>query len=197
MAREYFAYGSVLEALSSGLYPDKRHVIREFVQNAFDAVNDWKKISGEQSLNPVEIRIQKPSIFIADRGIGMDENQAQIFRYLGYSTKDRNEDVGFRGIGKDSGIAVAEKIIVTTSRYQIPQRYTIVIDAQKMLEETASGENPPLEELLERNTTLKEDEAVGWPGAREAHRDTVCLLNVFQHLPKNGAAFFHQTREVQ
>jgi len=182
MAREYFAYGSVLEALSSGLYPDKRHVIREFVQNAFDAVNDWKKISGEQSLNPVEIRIQKPSIFIADRGIGMDENQAQIFRYLGYSTKDRylgystkdrKEDVGFRGIGKDSGIAVAEKIIVTTSRYQIPKRYTIVIDAQKMLEETASGENPPLEELLERNTTLKEE-----PEVADLHYTFVELHNI-------------------
>src|SRR4030042_5818229 len=103
MAREYFAYGSVLEALSSGLYPDNRHVIREFVQNAFDALNAWKKISGEQTLSPIEIRIQKPSIFIADRGIGMDENQAQTFRYLGYSSKDRKENVGFRGIGKDSG----------------------------------------------------------------------------------------------
>ena len=154
MAREYFAYGSVLEALSSGLYPDKRHVIREFVQNAFDALNAWNKISGEQLLSPIEIKIQKPSIFIADRGIGMDEGQAQKFRYLGYSSKDRKENVGFRGIGKDSGLAVAEKIMVSTSQAGTPVRYTVVIDAQKMLDEIASSNNPPLEEILEQHTRV-------------------------------------------
>lgn len=156
MKKESFAYGSVLEALSSGLYPDKRYVIREFVQNAFDALNTWRKISGEQSLSPIQIRLQKPSVFIADQGIGMDEGEAQKLRYLGYSTKDRRETVGFRGIGKDSGLAVAEKIIVTTSRYGIPARYTIVINAQEMLEETASGQNPPLEELLAKYNTVKD-----------------------------------------
>jgi len=157
MAKDkYFAYGAVLEALSSGLYPDKRYVIREFAQNAFDALNAWRKVSGEQSLSPIEIKIQRPSIFIADWGIGMDQNEAEKFRYLGYSTKDKKENVGFRGIGKDSGLAVAEKIIVTTSKADVPMRYTIVIDAQKMLEESASGRNPPLEELLANYTTIKD-----------------------------------------
>jgi molecular chaperone HtpG len=173
MKKEYFAYGSVLEALSSGLYPDKRHVIREFVQNAFDALNAWRKVSGEQSLGPIEIRIQKPSIFIADGGIGMNEEQAERFRYLGYSTKDRKDNVGFRGIGKDSGLAVAEKIIVTTSQAGIPVRYTIVIDAQRMLEESTSGRNPPLEEILEGYTSVtsaKED--------KKSHYTFVELQNI-------------------
>ena len=41
--RERFAYGSVLEALSYGLYPDKRHVIRESVQNAYDGLYELRK----------------------------------------------------------------------------------------------------------------------------------------------------------
>ena len=64
MKKEYYAYGSVLEALSFGLYPDKKHVIREFIQNAFDALCDWREISGEYRLSPIEIVVQKPSIFI-------------------------------------------------------------------------------------------------------------------------------------
>ncbi len=152
---EHFAYGSILEALSSGLYPDKRFVVREFVQNAFDALNTWKKKSGEQSISPIEIKIQKPSIVIADRGLGMDESEAQKFRYLGYSAKDKRETVGFRGIGKDSGLAVAERIIVTTSRHGIPVRSTIIINAQDMLEESASNRNTPLEELLEKHSSVK------------------------------------------
>ncbi|GAI46125.1 unnamed protein product, partial [marine sediment metagenome] len=142
------------EALSSGLYPDKRHVIREFVQNAFDTLNEWGRLSGEQLLKPIEIRIQKPSVFIADQGVGMNEIQAQQFRYLGYSSKDGKENVGFRGIGKDSGLAVAEKIVVSTSRAGVPVRYTIVIDAENMLEDSASGRNPPLEEILEKHTRV-------------------------------------------
>lgn len=156
MKKEYFAYGSVLEALSFGLYPDKRHVIREFIQNAFDALSAWRELSGEKLFNPIQIKVQKPSIFIADRGIGMDKNEAQKFRYFGYSEKDREKTVGFRGIGKDSGLAIAEKIIVTTSPHNYPKRYTIIVDAQKMLEEIASGKNPPLEELLEKYSVIKE-----------------------------------------
>lgn len=64
----------------------------------------------------------------------MDESQAQKFRYLGYSEKDGRETVDFRGIGKDSGLAVAERIIVTTSRYGTPVRSTIIINAKDMLE---------------------------------------------------------------
>ena len=159
MKREYFAYGSVLEALSFGLYPDKRHVIREFTQNSYDALNAWRDVSGEQEVAPVELVIQRPSIFIADSGLGMGKSDVHRFRYFGYSEKERGKSAGFRGIGKDSGLAVAERIIVTTSRYKDPGRYTIVVDAQGMLGEIASKKNPPLEELLEKHSSIaREDE---------------------------------------
>lgn len=153
--KEYFAYGSVLEALSLGLYPDKRHVIREFVQNSFDAILEWRKKSGEEIIMPIEIKTQVPSIFIADHGLGMDENDAQKFRYLGYSTKNGVDTAGFRGIGKDSGLAVAEKIMVTTSKYGVDKRYRVVINAQEMLDEASSKK--PLEELLRENSTISEE----------------------------------------
>lgn len=69
MAQTAFAYGSVLEALSRGLYPDKRHIIREFVQNAFDSIYELRKAHPKISISPIEIKIQPPSITIADHGI--------------------------------------------------------------------------------------------------------------------------------
>lgn len=171
--REFYAYGSVLEALSFGLYPDKRHVIREFIQNAFDAIFEWIDVSGEHHIHPIEVVIQKPSIFIADKGLGMDNVKAQKFRYIGYSEKDKTKSAGFRGIGKDSGLSVAEKIIVTTSCYKNPNRYIIVIDAKKMLEETVSGRNPPLDELLEEYSTIKEEHE-----KKDAHYTFVELHNI-------------------
>jgi hypothetical protein len=154
---EHFAYGSVLEALSFGLYPDKRHVLREFIQNAFDAINDFRVSQGTDP-GPVEVRLAAPSIFIGDHGIGMDEQAVQAYRYLGYSSKRKGSSVGFRGIGKDSGLAVAEKIIVTTSKFGVPKKHQVIIDAKAMLDEVARITNAPLEGLLEKHTSVSSDD---------------------------------------
>src|SRR5437879_5949408 len=105
---ERFAYGSVLEALTRGLYPDKRHIIREFVQNAYDGLYELRKHHARETLQPIEVRVEQPSIIIADQGIGMSKRRMQEYRYLGYSEKERTEHAGFRGIGKYSGLAIAE-----------------------------------------------------------------------------------------
>jgi hypothetical protein len=154
--RKYYAYGSILEALSFGLYPDKRHVLREFIQNAFDAMNEFKHFTKSSSIAPLEIKLEPPSIFIADKGMGMSGGDVEKYRFLGYSEKDRSKTVGFRGIGKDSGLAIADKIIVTTSKIGVPKQYMIVIDSAAMLAETGSKRNPPLDTLLEKYGTVTE-----------------------------------------
>src|SRR6267378_524070 len=115
MATKAFAYGSVLEALSRGLYPDKRHIIREFVQNAYDSIYELRRLHQKIPIPPIEIKIQAPSITIADRGIGMTQAQMEQYRYLGFSEKERTKHAGFRGIGKYSGSAVAQKLIVDSA----------------------------------------------------------------------------------
>ncbi|MCK4223997.1 MAG: ATP-binding protein [candidate division Zixibacteria bacterium] len=154
--KEHFAYGSVIEALSFGLYPDKRHVLREFIQNAFDASISWREKSGSSTISPIEVKIEQPSIFVADHGMGMGEEEVEKYRYLGYSEKDKRKEAGFRGIGKDSGLAVAKKIIVTTSKYGVAKVFTVTIDAQAMLKEVESTRNPPLEKLLQDHGEIDE-----------------------------------------
>jgi hypothetical protein len=156
MAQTAFAYGSVLEALSRGLYPDKRHIIREFVQNAFDSTYELRKAHPKISISPIEIKIQPPSITIADHGIGMTETQMEQYRYLGFSEKERSKHAGFRGIGKYSGSSVAEKLIVDSSPFGVGKRFRAVIHADRMMQELRSGKNPPLEKLLEEHTEVSE-----------------------------------------
>lgn len=156
MAQTAFAYGSVLEALSRGLYPDKRHIIREFVQNAFDSIYELRKAHPKIPISPIEIKIQPPSITIADHGIGMTATQMEQYRYLGFSEKERTKHAGFRGIGKYSGSAVAEKLIVDSSPYGVAKRFRAVIHADRMMQELKSGKNPPLEDLLEQHTEVTE-----------------------------------------
>src|ERR1051326_2755736 len=102
---EYFAYGSILEAVSQGLYPDRRHILREFVQNAYDALADLRRQKPAAKVAPVEITATPPSLIIADKGIGMSEATMRRYRYLGFSAKEIGSHAGFRGIGKFSAIS--------------------------------------------------------------------------------------------
>jgi molecular chaperone HtpG len=157
---ERFAYGSVLEALSRGLYPDKRHVLREFVQNAYDSIFELRKRDPKARIQPIHIKIQAPSIFIGDHGSGMRRSEVQQYRYLGYSQKQRGKHAGFRGIGKYAGIGIAKKIIVDTSPIGIPKKYRIIFHADRMMAESEQGKNAPLEEILRQHTEFKAADAL-------------------------------------
>jgi Histidine kinase-, DNA gyrase B-, and HSP90-like ATPase len=161
---EEYAYGFIIEVLTSGLYPDVFHVIREYVQNSFDAIIAWRRMIGDSQAGNVQITTDSPSIFVFDDGTGMDRKKVREYRYVGYSNKSIGSSVGFRGIGKLSGISVAEKLILTTSPYGVAERYKLVFDAKTMLEHILElkqqGQNIPLNELIQKYTTLgteKED----------------------------------------
>lgn len=162
---EEYAYGFIIEVLTSGLYPDVFHVIREYVQNSFDAIIAWRRVIGDSQTGNVQITIDPPSIFIFDDGTGMGRKKVREYRYVGYSSKSMGTSVGFRGIGKLSGISVAEKLILTTTPYGVAERYKLVFDAKTMLEHILElkhqGQNIPLNDLIRKYTILdteKEDE---------------------------------------
>ena len=107
----------------------------------------------------------------------MDRTKVSQYRYVGYSEKRTGEGVGFRGIGKLSGISVADKLIVTSSPPGIPERYTLVFDANNMLTHILAlkleGKNIPLNELIRTHTDITtEDEE------RDSHYTMVELYRV-------------------
>jgi hypothetical protein len=76
LQREEYAYGFIIEVLTRGLYPDKLHVIREYVQNAYDAILGWRRASGDSGYGRIEVKIAPPSVFIYDNGVGMDRTNS-------------------------------------------------------------------------------------------------------------------------
>jgi len=153
---EYYAYGSVLEALSQGLYPDRKHILREFVQNAYDALGDLRRQSPHTELEPVEITTSAPSLIIADKGIGMSGETMRRYRYLGFSEKRASSHAGFRGIGKFSAISVCDHLIVRSSMLGDTKSYQVQIDASGMLKCLQDEKNPPLETLLRDYSQISE-----------------------------------------
>lgn len=158
--REDFAYGHIIKALAGGLYPNKFHVVREYIQNSFDAIANWKK-GGRGRTGKVRISIQKPSIFVLDDGTGMDRHTLNEYRKVGFSKKMMGESAGFRGIGKLAGISVAKRLIITTSPYGVSEKYTLTFNAEDMIKEVdelkKKRENIPLNSLIAKQTKLTSD----------------------------------------
>lgn len=158
--QEEYSYGYIIEVLTGGLYHDKFHVIREYIQNGFDAINAYIKqnIHTEEKLE-ISVYYNSPSIFIYDQGIGMNRDKINQYRKIGYSEKKIGDSVGFRGIGKLSGLSVAEKLIVTSKQKGLKERYKIVFDAHSMLNEIMAlkdeGKNKSLNELVKRYTEIR------------------------------------------
>jgi hypothetical protein len=134
------------------------------VQNSFDAIIAWRWMIGDAQAGIVQITIDTPSIFIFDDGTGMDRKKVREYRYVGYSNKSMGTSAGFRGIGKLSGISVAEKLILTTSPFGVAERYKLVFDAKTTLDHILDlkqqGQNIALNELIQKYTTLDKKEDI-------------------------------------
>jgi hypothetical protein len=157
MSSDEYVYGHVLEALSGGLYPNKLDVIREYLQNSYDEIVDCIKEASEKERERIKkeskvvVTAKSGSLFIFDNGKGMDFETLNEYRKIGYSRKRFGEHAGWRGIGKAAGLAVAEKLIVTTSRGQ-GKTFQLVFDSKEMIDEVsalrAKGENIPFSVLI-------------------------------------------------
>jgi len=195
--KEEFAYGHIIEALAGGLYPNKFHVIREYIQNAFDAVVNFKKTRRSKKKLSISISIQKPSIFIFDNGTGMNQRTINEYRKIGFSKKMMGEFAGFRGIGKLAGISVAKKLIIKTSPYGEKKRYILSFNADGMLHEIGElkkqRENIPLNNLIAKYTALKTEsekktEHFTMVELQEIRQDSTILFNdtkIIDYLSRN------------
>ena len=154
--QEHFAYGSILEVVSHGLYADRRHILREFVQNAYDALADLRRHHKEELLHPIEITSSPASLIIADKGVGMSRNEVERYRYLGYSEKKATTHAGFRGIGKYSAISACDRLIVRSSKLGNSKSYQVEIDAAGIWARLKKDKNAPLEPLLHEHSHISE-----------------------------------------
>jgi hypothetical protein len=175
MAQTY-VYGHVFESLTAGLYPNKQEILREYIQNAYDAIVE-ARAKGISDANLIRVQVDGNNLFIYDEGIGMDEQGIQEYRYFGYSKKKMDEHVGFRGIGKLAGLAVAETMVVVTKKQGEAFRYTYKCEAHKMLqavrEAKRGADNIPLDQLIEKYSSIEKA-----PEAKDKHYTSVQLYGV-------------------
>jgi len=108
----------ILDIITSGMYSNAMMVLREYVQNAADAIDcaiSNKLISQESSRIDINIDGESRTITISDNGAGVSsENVGHILNSIGISSKTNGNCRGFRGIGRLGGLGYCDKVVFET-----------------------------------------------------------------------------------
>lgn len=158
---EELFYAAAVQILSEDLYPRKLEIIREYIQNASDALDDWMKISDliptDRTEPQIKVSIHQRSVLIFDNGIGMSEEDIPKLKRIAYSEKKVGEEAGYKGIGRLAGIAVADKLKITTTSYGDPKLHHFEFRAADMRKDISDskrqGINEPASPVIKRHTS--------------------------------------------
>jgi hypothetical protein len=159
---EELLFAAVVRILSEDLYPRKLEIIREYIQNSSDAIDDWLAVADhihDQTDPQIKISIQGRSLIIWDNGIGMSEEDIPKLKRIAYSEKRLGEEAGYKGIGKLAGVAVAEKLKITTTSYGDRRLWMFEFRAgnmwQDISEKKRHGIQEPASPVIRRHTSIE------------------------------------------
>jgi molecular chaperone HtpG len=109
--------GRMIEVLAAQIYPSPFALLRENVQNSFDAIL-LRKHRGETFLPNITVTIEVQQITVEDNGIGMSDQDLRMHFWRAGSSSKNTDDaraagvVGTFGIGAMANFGIAEQLIV-------------------------------------------------------------------------------------
>ena len=157
---EELVYAAAVLILSEDLYPKKLEIIREYIQNASDALDLYAPIAQiEDRWEPViKVSVQGRSLLVFDTGIGMGLEEIVKLKRIAYSEKRVGEEAGYKGIGRLAGIAVADKLKISSTSYGDPKLHTFEFRAKDLREDISTkkrgGEQEPATVVINRHTSI-------------------------------------------
>ena len=151
--------GDLLRLITAGMYDNPLVLYREYLQNAADAIASRGKGSGS-----VRVKIDPfhSQVTILDDGTGLSpEEAAHRLIDVGRSAKHRELDRGFRGIGRLSALAFAERVQFTTRTHaaESPTQVTWSGRALRDLDLARVDASTAIKEC----TTIRQLTDGGWP----------------------------------
>ncbi|HYK01809.1 MAG TPA: ATP-binding protein [Thermoanaerobaculia bacterium] len=158
---EELVYAPAIVILADDLYPRKLEIIREYIQNASDALDSYGRVADilDDTSHPViKVSVQGQSLLIWDNGVGMDATEITKLKRIAYSEKKRGRDAGHKGIGRLAGIAVASKLIISSTSVGDPLLHRFEFDARALHndidEGRARGHQEAASVVLNRHITI-------------------------------------------
>jgi molecular chaperone HtpG len=109
----------MVELLATQIYPTPFALLRENVQNSFDAIL-LRKYSGQIFEPKIEVTIEPQRVIVLDNGIGMSQDDLRNHFWRAGSSSKNTQDaraagvVGTFGIGAMANFGIAEELFVET-----------------------------------------------------------------------------------
>lgn len=108
----------ILDIITSGMYSNSMMVLREYVQNAADAIDkaiSENMVDQESARIDIEIDGESRRICITDNGCGVSsQNVSYVLSSIGVSSKSNGNWRGFRGIGRLGGLGYCDQVVFET-----------------------------------------------------------------------------------
>jgi Histidine kinase-, DNA gyrase B-, and HSP90-like ATPase len=102
----------LVELVSSAMYVEPLTIIREYVQNAADAIDDARGLGLAAGRVDIWLDPSARAIRVRDDGIGLAQDVfVRRLRAFGASEKRRHRRRGFRGVGRLAGLGYCQELI--------------------------------------------------------------------------------------
>lgn len=151
---------SIVEIITESLYDKPIVVFREYAQNSADSLTIAERDYAAADLSLNIWRTQNNALCFLDNGIGIKENEfAARMSSIAHSPKSRREHIGYKGIGRLSGLSYCKKLIfVNILDYGESRFQTYTIDCLKYVELRKAGrlKNLDFSELIKLISELKD-----------------------------------------
>lgn len=165
LVKEGMAGKYLLEILTKGMYKNPMHVLREYIQNAADAIDKAVEqgiLKTENATIHFDILPEEKIISIRDNGTGISsDNFRETLLSIGNSKKDGITARGFRGIGRLGGLAYADRVEFISSFRGEPIRNVMICDCiklQKLFQKgQAEQENDELMNAFRKLCSFKQE----------------------------------------
>lgn len=124
----------ILNIITESLYDRPIVVFREYVQNSIDS---FKKLENEIAFNELHSKIWREgnNLIFLDNGNGISQNEfLSQMTSIAYSGKNRVNNIGYKGIGRLSGLPYCKKLYfvnICSFKNKIFQQY--IVDGEKYL----------------------------------------------------------------
>lgn len=156
MSNSYVGAG-ILNIITESLYDNPIVVFREYVQNSMDSILKEEN----QENREIKIWYKNDNLFFLDngRGVGTDVFLSEM-RKIGGSTKKKQKNLGYKGIGRLSGVPYCKKLYFINIVDYINgnlQVYTIDSIRYDEIKNSAEDANLSFEELMDRIGEYKDN----------------------------------------
>lgn len=170
---------SIVEIITESLYDKPIVVFREYVQNSADSLRVAEKDDSTSSL-AIKIWKKQDSLYFLDNGVGIvPEKFASTMGSIADSAKIRSKSIGYKGIGRLSGLSYCQKLsFVNIVDYQQDRFQTYTIDCQKYTQLRKNGElnNLQFADLMKLISALEEH-----PDTSEIKGILAPYVSLFEH----------------